>query len=58
MEMRTKGWVSLVILRIIPEEMGSETMGVLSDFESLHPMRDAVSSKTLVDCYFRIVGQF
>ena len=47
----------LVILRTTPEEMGSETMGVLSNFEGLHPMRDGMRNERLVDYYFGIIGR-
>ena len=37
--------------------MKSETMGVLSNFQNLHLMRNATPSKILVDYYFGIIGQ-
>ena len=37
--------------------MGSETMGVLSNFEGLHPMRDGMRNERLVDYYFGIIGR-
>ena len=49
--------MSLVILRTILEEMGSETMGVHSNVEGLHPKRDAMRNEALVDYYFEIIGR-
>lgn len=52
----SKSW-RLTYVRKTPEEMRSEIMGVFSNFEDLHPERDAMRSEALVNCYFGIISR-
>ena len=44
-------------LRIQIREGTSETMGVHSNVEGLHPKRDAMWSEALVNYYFGVIGR-